>query len=231
MLQLRAMIGAASTRIRSMLQLLATLAILAWLPGNAYKLAAFAVVWALGFGRISRPELLLMLGVDALFTLMNLGALRQGVFRFNHPDALGMPIYEFVMWGFYILTTLRFLDGPPPRGKRWVALGLATVFALPFSTVGDATALTLISAAILAFCLVLYRESMDIAYVLTMIAMGAMVECIGVTTGQWAYPGIGGVPLWFATMWGGVGLFTRRLLLPLLHPDKAPAQRHGVGRS
>ena len=219
MRQLRAMIGATSARIRLMLQLLATLAVLAWLPGNAFKLVAFMAVWALGFGRISRAELLLMLGIDILFVLMNLGAQRQGVFRFNRPDLLGMPMYEFVMWGFYILCTLRFLDGQPPRGKRWVALGLAAVFALPFSTVGDATALTLVSAAILAVCLVLYRESMDIAYVLTMITMGALVECIGVATGQWTYPGSDGVPLWFATMWGGVGLFTRRLLLPLLYRD------------
>jgi len=205
-----------------MLQLLATLAVLAWLPGNALKLVAFLAIWALGFGRVSRPELLLMLGINVLFVLMNLGALRQGVFRFNRPDALGMPMYEFVMWGFYILNALRFLDGWPPQGGRWAAIGLAAVFALPFSTVGDATALTLVSGAILAVCLALYHEPMDLAYVSYMIAMGAMIEYVGVGTGQWVYPGSDGVPLWFVTMWGGVGLFSRRLLLPLLFRDGVP---------
>ncbi|HUY02590.1 MAG TPA: hypothetical protein VMV33_04840 [Rhodocyclaceae bacterium] len=213
------MIVATTARLRLMLQLLATLAVLAWLPGNAFKLFAFLVIWALGFGRITGPELLLMLGINALFVLMNLGALHQGVFRFNRPDALGMPMYEFAMWGFYILNALRFLGGRPPRGRSWVALGLAAMFALPFSTVGDATALTLVSAAILALCLAFYHERMDLAYVLYMVVMGAMVEYIGVATGQWTYPGTGGVPLWFATMWGGVGLFSRRLLLPLLYRD------------
>jgi hypothetical protein len=35
---------------------------------------------------------------------------------------------------------------------------------------------------------------------------------------QWHYPGQpwGGVPLWLFTLWAGFGLFTRRLILPLL---------------
>ena len=213
------MIVVTTARLRLILQLLATLAVLAWLPGNALKLFAFLLIWALGFGRISGPELLLMIGINTLFVLMNLGALHQGVFRFNRPDALGMPMYEFVMWGFYVLNALHFLDGRPPRGRSWLALGLAALFALPFSTVGDATALTLVSAAILALCLALYHEPMDLAYVGYMIAMGAAIEYVGVATWQWTYPGSGGVPLWFATMWGGVGLFSRRLLLPLLYRD------------
>jgi len=45
-------------RIRLGLQLAGTLAILAWIPGNAAKLVAMLVMWGLGFGRISRPEAL-----------------------------------------------------------------------------------------------------------------------------------------------------------------------------
>jgi hypothetical protein len=61
-----------------------------------------------------------------------------------------------------------------------------------------------------------------------MVLLGAVVEYTGVNAGQWSYPGDvpGGVPLWFATMWGGIGLFFRRLILPLVElPDGRGAVR------
>jgi hypothetical protein len=208
---------ATTMRIRLAVQLLGTIAILAWVPGNAAKLISFLVLWTLGFGRVSRRELLIMIGVNVLFVFMNYGALGKGVFRFSSPDAMGMPAYEFVMWGFYTLNTLRFLGGKPPQGKTWLALVMAALFALPFSTVSDAGMLTMASGLVLVIGLALYHEPMDFAYVAYMVIMGALIEYVGVATGQWTYPGSppGGVPLWFITMWGGVGLFTRRLLLPL----------------
>ena len=109
----------AAKRIRLGLQLAGTIAILAWVPGNAAKLVAMLVIWRLGFGTVSRSEVVLMIGVNLLFICMNLGALRTGAFRFTSPDALGMPMYEFAMWGFYTLNTIRFLDGMPPGGRRW----------------------------------------------------------------------------------------------------------------
>lgn len=216
-----------ATRFRLILQTIATIAILVFVPGNAAKLAAMLVVWAIGFGRISRAELVLMIGVNLLFLVMNYGALQKGVFRFNHPDFLGMPVYEFFMWGFYTVLALRFLSGSTPQGKLWVAIALAVAFSIPFSTIGDSGMLTLVTAVILIAGLVLYHEPLDFAYVAFMVALGAMFEYSGVWSGQWSYPGNppGGVPLWFITMWGGVGLFTRRLLLPALRRNapSAPA--------
>ena len=48
---------------------------------------------------------------------------------------------------------------------------------------------------------------MDVAYAGYMAALGALIEYVGVWTGQWHYPGqhFGGVPLWFLPMWAGVG--------------------------
>lgn len=223
---LRKVQPATPTRIRLALQLLGTIAILAWVPSNAAKLTAFMIVWALGFGRISRRELLLMIGVNLLFIFMNYGALGKGIFRFSSPDALRMPVYEFVMWGFYILHTLRFLGGDPPQGKRWLAVLMAALFALPFSMGLVANSLTMASGLVLVVGIVLYREPMDFAYVAYMVFMGALVEYAGVATGQWTYPGNppGGVPFWFITMWGGVGLFTRRLLLPVLRKGDSQPQ-------
>jgi hypothetical protein len=212
-------------RVRLGLQLLATIAILAWIPGNAAKLVAMLVIWWLGFGRVSRPEVVLMIGVNLLFICMNLGALRAGAFRFTKPDALGMPMYEFAMWGFYTLHTIRFLDGMAPGGRRWLTLIMAAAFAVTFSLVSDPGVLALLSGMVLVISLVLFHEPMDFAYAAYMVIMGALIEYVGVWTGQWSYPGNppGGVPSWFIPMWGGVGLFTRRLLLPLVRQGAGSA--------
>ena len=212
-------------RIRLGLQLLGTIAILAWIPGNAAKLVAMLVIWALGFGRVSRPEVVFMIGVNLLFICMYLGALRKGAFRFTSPDALGMPMYEFAMWGFYTLNTIRFLDGMAPGGSRWSALIMAAALAVPFSMVSDPGVLTLLSGIVLVISLALFSEPMDFAYAAYMVIMGALIEYVGVWTGQWSYPGNppGGVPSWFIPLWGGVGLFTRRLLLPLVRQGAGSA--------
>ncbi len=149
---------------------------------------------------------------------MDIMAVRQGVFRFHAPDYLGLPVWEFVMWGFYVLHTQRMLRGPTPEGALWKVIALALLFAVPFVTLTDSRLLLLASGVLLALALAFFHERWDWRYVGYMIALGAMVEYAGVWSGQWSYPAdpIGGVPAWFATMWGGVGLFTRRLLLRLV---------------
>jgi hypothetical protein len=177
-----------------------------------------AVIWAVGFGRITATEFLAMAGVNILFAVMNAAALARGIFRFNHPDLFGMPLYEYLMWGFYTLHTIRFLEGEPPRSQRIAAVAAAAVFALPFAAIGDPAYLLLTSTAVLAACFVLFHQRMDLAYAAYMAVLGALIECVGVSTGQWHYPGQpdGNIPLWFLTMWAGVGLFTRQLLLPVI---------------
>ncbi|MCC6610760.1 MAG: hypothetical protein IT515_13935 [Burkholderiales bacterium] len=199
-------------------QLVGSLIVIAAVPGNAAKLLALLAVWALTFGRLTRAEAVCFVLVCALFSAMNLGALRQGVFFFTHPDFLGMPVWEFFMWGFYVLHLLRMAGGPPPEGRLWLPLALAVAFAVPFSTIADAQALLLATAILLAIALGFFHARLDLAYAGYMILVGALVEYTGVWSGQWGYPGAppGGVPLWFVTMWGGVGLFTRRLVLPIL---------------
>lgn len=207
-----------ATRSILMVQFVTTAGVLGWVPGNGAKLIAMGAVWVLGFGRIAVGELALMAAVDALFVVMNVMALKRGIFAFNHPDFLGMPVYEFLMWGFYALHTIRFLDGPGPRGHTIQAIAAAVVFALPFAMIAEPNPLLAASAAALAAAVALFHERMDLAYACYMAVLGAVIEHVGVATGQWHYPGQpgGGVPLWFITMWAGVGLFTRRLVLPVL---------------
>lgn len=204
-------------------QLLATALVLALVPGNLTKLLVMVPIWLIGFWPLSRVEGLVALGVNALFVVLNLGALSKGVFAFDHPSLLGMPAYEFAMWGFYTLHVMRMIGGQRPRGRRVCALILAVLFAIPFSAISQSDLLLLSSGSALIIALAFFHDPLDLAYAGYMLVVGAIIEYVGVGAGQWHYPGAphGGVPLWFVTMWAGVGLFTRRLLVPLLQPPSS----------
>lgn len=199
-------------------QLFGTLLILALVPTNLGKLAALLAWWALTFRHITRPELIMVILACGFFTLMNAMSLKQGIFAFTDPDLLGMPIYELTMWGFYLLHTKRLLNGPAPQGRQLIVWTLALLYSAAFGAIPDQTLLLVVTAVLLVIGLILFHEPLDLAYVGYMILLGAAIEYTGVLSGQWAYPSdpIGGVPLWFITLWGGVGLFLRRLVLPIL---------------
>ena len=205
-------------RLRLLCQVLATLATLGWVPGNAAKLVTMVVIWGLGFGRIRAAEIAAMAAINVLFVVMNQAASKQGIFAFDHPDFLGMPAYEFLTWGFYTLHTIRFLNGAPPQG-RWITVLISTgAFAVPFGAIADPNVLFFASASLLLVFFAMYHEPMDLAYAGYLAVVGQLVEHVGEATRQWHYPGQswGGVPLWLLTLWAGFGLFTRRLVLPLL---------------
>ncbi|MBU4477806.1 MAG: hypothetical protein L6420_01925 [Elusimicrobia bacterium] len=201
-----------------LLQIPMTLLILGFMSGNEAKLLALLVLWILTFGRLNRAEMALVLIACPFFTGMNIAALKQGIFAFRNPDFLGMPIYELFMWGFYLLHTKRLLADHPPQDRRLAVWTLAIFFATAFATIPDATLLLSVTGALLLIGLILFHDPMDIAYTGYMILLGAAIEYMGVWTGQWHYPGnpSGGVPFWFITLWGGVGLLLRRLALPIL---------------
>ena len=199
-------------------QIPAVLAILAWLPGNVGKLAALLALWCFTFGPLHLRERFFFVGVCIFFTAMNALSLRQGIFAFTEPDVLGMPVYELFMWGFYLLHTTRLLGGPVPQGRRREAWALALLVAAAFGGIADAQVLLAVTGLLLMVGLALFHTRFDLAYVAYLVALGAAVEYTGVHSGQWHYPGdpVGGVPLWFVTLWGSVGLFLRRLIVPLL---------------
>ena len=201
-----------------LLQVPAALAIIAWVPTNWGKLAAFGLMWALTFRKLSKPETIFYIGVCVFFTAMNAASLKQGIFAFTEPDLLGMPVYELFMWGFYLLHVKRVLDGPAPQSKPAVVWTLALLYAGAFATISDARMLLLVTGILLVIGLFLFHEPLDLAYTGYLILLGAAIEYTGVRSGQWLYPDapLGGVPLWFITLWGGVGLFLRRLILPVL---------------
>jgi hypothetical protein len=211
--------------VRLLLQVPATMLILAMVPTNAGKLAALVLLWALSFGRLSKVEAVFYGAVCLFFTAMNAASLKQGIFAFRTPDLLGMPVYELFMWGFYLLHTRRVLDGPAPEGRRAATWTLALLYSAAFATIHDGQMLLAVTAVLLGLGLVLFHERLDLAYTGYMVLLGAAIEYTGVWSGQWIYPGhpLGGVPLWFVTLWGGVGLFLRRLVLPILVRAEARA--------
>ena len=202
-----------------LLQLLGTLLVLGWVPGNGYKLAAMLLVWIIGFGRLSLVELGTAGLINLIFIAMDGRAVENHIFVFQRPDLFGLPAYEFFMWGFYLIHLTRFFNGPEgsPRRISW-AIGLALVFSLTFTVITDPVLLAGTAGTVVAISFVAFHEPLDLLCSLYMGAIGALVEYVGVGTGQWSYPDAhaGGVPIWSFAMWSGVGLFSRRLLVPLL---------------
>lgn len=208
-----------TTPIRlAIIQVVGTCVILAFVPGNITKLLSFLLFWGSTFGRPSKYELIIALLVNILFTFMNLNALMQGIFAFTHPDIASLlPVWELVMWSFYVIHTRRIFSGSgrsaanPDRRK---AILCALVYSAPFGIVTDQHWLFIITLSLLLLSFVLFHERMDLAYTGYFVLLGAIIEYTGVYSGQWYYPSrpYTGVPLWFATMWGGVGLFTHRIL-------------------
>ena len=207
-----------NTSKRYLLQLIGTLLVLAFVPTNAGKLLAFLVLWAVTFRHLSAPEVALAALACVFFSAMNAASLKQGIFVFDHPDLLGMPVYEFFMWGFYLLHTKRVLGGAAPESRRPVIWALAVLYSAAFAAIPNPELLLLATGILLAIGLLLCHERLDLAYVTYMVILGAAIEYTGVHSGQWHYPGNppGGVPVWFVTLWGGVGFFLRRLVLPII---------------
>lgn len=207
------------TRPLLLIQLTLTLFVLGVIQGNLTKALLLLTLWFATFYPVSRKELALYFIACVFFTIMNTLSLKQGIFAFAHPDVLGMPVYELFMWGFYLLHTKRMVAGRVPERVDKVTYALAFLYAVAFSAIPDQNLLLVVTAVLLLIGLLFFHEKLDLAYTGYMILLGAAIEYTGVLSGEWYYPDHpwGGVPLWFITLWGGVGLFLRRLVLPTLN--------------
>lgn len=213
------MMAQPASRDRAILlaQLAGTLAIVAFLPNNIAKTVALLLWWAVSFRRVSARELVMYVVACVFFAAMDIASLKQGIFAFAHPDLFGLPLYEYYMWGFYLLHTKRMIRGTAsqPRGIEWA---IAVLFAVAFGTIHNPDILLIVTGILLIGWLTLAHQPADLAYFSYMILLGAAIEYTGVWSGQWSYPGqpLGGVPIWFVTLWGGVGMFLRRIVLPFV---------------
>ena len=207
-----------TNRLLTLSQVPLTLAILCLFSGSWQILLALLVVWAITFRKLSLEEIGLGLFAGLFFTIMNYLALSQNLFAFSNPDLIKMPVYEFLMWPFYVLHTKRLLGGSQAPQPDLKIYALLVLYILAFILCGHTLALLAVTTALLCACLFIHHDRKDIVYTLYMIVLGAMIEYTGVHQGHWSYPGNipGGVPFWFITLWGGTGYFLHRAALPLV---------------
>lgn len=273
-------------RLKYVVQLLATIAILAFVPGNVVKLVSLLVLWVVTFYPLTRHELILFLSASVLFSVMDIMATQQGIFFFTKPDAFGLPYWEFCMFGFYTLHGLRILKGPVPvtdkiqagilvsiiafvicsvsglnvlmfgvmlilfylilffhvrsdifalgflsllgNGLKYLGVFLvALAFSVSFSCIANQEVLTIVTFTLLFIAIYIFHEKYDFIYLGYFVLMGMGIEYAGVYFNVWGYPGhpIIGIPFWFITMWGCIGLLLRRLILPMMDNSSSNQMR------
>lgn len=210
-----------------LIQIPCFLLILAFVPTSVGKLFFFVTLWILTFTKLTKKEWIFVTFVCLLFTGLNIPAVIHGIFAFSKPDLLGLPVYEFFTWGFYLLHAKRLLGGLTPKGNWWLVLLLVVLFALCFILISDTTFLLWMSLIVLSVSIFLFHESTDFLYIGYFLCIGTLIEYTGVLSGEWHYFGnpLGGVPFWYITLWGGTGLFLRRLLLPFFEKEKSKLQK------
>src|SRR5262245_18073463 len=130
-------------------QLGGTALLLVAVPSTGGKTLALLTWWRVTFGRLNRPEAIFFVAACCFFTLMDVLALRQGIFAFATSDVLGMPYYEPFMWGLCTMHIQRMLGGPAPEENSWTAWALVEPFALCFAAISDPQLLLLMTATIL----------------------------------------------------------------------------------
>jgi hypothetical protein len=210
-----------------LLQIPCFLLILVFVPTNIGKLFFFVILWALTFTKLTKKEWIFVTFVCFLFTGLNIPAVAHEIFAFSKPDLFGLPVYEFFTWGFYLLHAKRLLGGPTPKGNWWLVLLLVILFSLCFVLVSDTAILLVMSFIVLGVSILFYHEPMDFLYIGYFLLMGTLIEYTGVLSGEWHYfnSPLGGVPFWYITLWGGTGLFLRRLILPFFVKGKNKLQK------
>lgn len=192
-------------------QLLGTLAILASAAPAPVTLLAMLAWWTLTLRDLTARELGLACGLNLLFTALDIGAVRAGVFVFHHPDWMGLPWWEPVMWGFYGVHGLRLVGGTAER-PRWWACVLAVAFAAPYVAIADPSRLALAAGGVLAMALAAMHRPADLAATGYFALLGVLIECTGMAAGQWSYPHSPTLPIAAVLMWAGAGLFMGRLV-------------------
>src|SRR4051812_24426210 len=98
-----------STQTGCLIQLAVVIVILIAVPGSIGQLVLLFGWWVATLLPLTRIESLVFLIGCAIFIVADILVTSQGIFTFMHADILGLPYYEFGMWGFYYVNGLRFL--------------------------------------------------------------------------------------------------------------------------
>jgi hypothetical protein len=211
-------------RVILMLQAVAALAVIATVRAGWSEALLLAAIWLLPHGRLAPREIALFVGANALFVVMDASAIRSGTFAFSRPSLLGLAPYEPVMWGGYLLHVHRFWRAEwapaarPSRARVAVVCAAAAAFGACFSLIHDGAWLFGASSAAIVIGIAFGGSRAPLRAAAHMALLGAAVEWVGVSAGEWTYPREPAlaIPAWFLPMWAGVGFFFASLIFPLI---------------
>jgi len=193
-------------------QMIATIAIIVYVPNSLVQVFALFALWAVTFRTLNVREVILFVLTCVFFTVADSMVISQGVFQFTQNDIWGMPYYEPFMWGFYFLHAKRMLEGKEHQ-KLFPGLLLAFTFVLSLSSIPDETSLLVVAGLVVCIALLFFRTREDFFYTLYFIGIGCVIELIGTKTGVWYY-GIEHYYAWWIVTWGGSGLILYRTIIP-----------------
>lgn len=196
------------------LQLAATMAIIALTPSNVGKIGLLILVWVVTFRQISKREIWLYVISCLIFTVVDMLAVKRGLFYFINPDIWGLPLYQPLMWGYFVLHFRKFLEGGIPNMRPIITLPLLLAFVASFFFFDSEMGILASTSLILVAFFLILRDKTDLLYFTYAIFIGFVFEFIGIKFGQWGYIS-GALPLWFLTLWGGSLVFSRRIIFPL----------------
>lgn len=200
-------------KIVLIMQLLLTLFILAFIQNNFYKVSLLLPLWWISFGGLTRKEFLAYLCINIFFVISDIGAIQNGFFKFTNPDFLGLPVWEFFMWGFYLIHTHRLFPAKVPKSLDLKLLMLAIIFSQLFAIIHDRELLLISTSGILLLSLIFYHDKEDIFYCFYLMAVGVATEYVGIRFNLWSYPERDYNSAWlqFVIMWGAAGLYFRHI--------------------
>ncbi len=203
-------------------QFVVTMAIAALMPEGLLKCAVLLGVWTLTFLPLQKKEIIFFCVCSTVLTAGNYGALARQNFVFTHRDVLLMPYHEMFIWGFYALNAVRLIGvAPAQQGSKMQLAAFAILFSTAFALLTSEIYLTLSAAVIFAAALSQFRSQRDMQYAGYFLAMGCVVEFLGIRLGLWSYPRAGyfALPLWGPLLWANTGLLIGRFAPYFLNHD------------
>lgn len=198
-------------------QLVGTFLIVYFFPYGVLKMFVLLLFWWLMFRPLSFSERVMFTLTSVFFVVMDIVVVMQGKLVFQEQILLGVPAWEFFMWGFTVLHAKRIAVKAEFPAISLPATGLLLLYIIVFSLPLNDIVLFIVSAVILLIGLLFRHDALILRHTAYMLVLGCLYEATGVYFGLWSYPGSHAVipiPPWFTTMWAGAGFFLAAVVWP-----------------
>ena len=186
---------------------------------TSIKMLAVLASFYFIYGAFTKEEMYLFIGVNLFFTFMNYMSIINGIFAFTQPDLIGLPWYEFFMWGIYVIhlkriTEIFFKDEFKAYQTSLVDFVCVGLVIVVFSLCKDKSSVTIFPLIINIFYLFAKKSKFITCSYFYFIAIGGILELVGTNGGQWTYPqpDFYGVPFWYVNVFGSFAIY-----FPLIH--------------